>query len=729
MPLFWLSLAFLAGLALANRLPALSAAPWAGLAVGGALLSVLEARCRRIPALLRWRRFAHIPLALLLAALALGGLRMALARPTLDSDELAYYNDRGALTLRAGVASPPERNASGTRLRVSVTAQVNADGSLTPLSGLALVTLPVEDGWKYGDCLEIQARPITPAEGSRFSYREYLARQGVYSQLASPQAERIGRGCGSVLLEIIYDLAERSAGVIERLYPQPAAALLDGILLGDDSGLPETVQQAFRDTGTAHIVAISGFNIAILAGLFVLVLGKLLPRASAAFGAILAIAVYTLLVGGSPPVVRAAVMGGVGMFGGLIGRRQAGVNSLAFTAALMCFFNPGLPWDPSFQLSFMATLGLVLYAGPLQSGLTGWFERRLPAGKARRFAAPLAEYGLFTLAAQATTLPVVAYHFGRLSLSALLANPLVLPVQPALMVLGGLSLLGGLVWLPLGQLFAWLAWPLAAYTLRLTALLANLPASAISIGQVTPAAALLFYALLFAVTLLPRLPAEHALRRLLHPVASIAAVGLLAVTAWQAALPLPDGRLRVEFFSGGSALITTPGGRSLLLAGETSPALADALPAARCLDALVLSTPPDRNLADVLERCPPRQIYWAAPPEAGPLDRLSSAQETLAPGETLRLEEGLTLRSLAHTAGGAALALEWRGLAISWPNGLPSDQVPAVQALALGQADIAYTGWQAQLIIAAGDGPPHWTKLKEWIRLTTDGNRMWIEGK
>lgn len=337
---------------------------------------------------------------------------------------------------------------------------------------------------------------------------------------------------------------------------------------------------------------------------------------------------------------------------------------------------------------------------------------------------------LFTLAAQITTLPVIAYHFGRLSFSALLANPLALPPQPALMVLGGLSLLGGFLWQPLGQLLAWFTWPLAAYTLRITALLAGLPGGAISIGQITPALILLFYALLFAVTLLPRLPANHALRRTVQPAAWIAAAGLLAVTAWSAALPLPDGRLHVEFFSGGSALITTPGGRSLLLAGQSSQPLKDALPPARCLDALVIFIAPSSGLADLLERCPPRQVYWAAPPQASALDQLSSPQETLADGETLRLEDGLLLHPAGRTAQGAAVLLEWRGVSVAWPNGLSPNQVPAAQVLVLGEPDLAVDAqiWQAQWIIVEGSGPPHWIRLDQWLRLSTDGKQMWIEG-
>ncbi len=731
MPLFWLSLCFILGLALSANWPGWPPAVWAGAAAAGALLAWLEARFLRQPLLLRWRRFARIPFALLLAALGLGGLRMALARPVFTPADLAWYNDRAGLTLRASIASLPEERTSGLRVRLAVTAQVAADGSLSPLSGLALATLPPEQEWRYGDCLEITARAVTPPEGGSFSYREYLARQGVHSQLAAPQATRIGRNCGSPLLAGLYELKQRSAAVLEQLYPQSESALLTGILLGDDSSLPEDAQQAFRDTGTAHIVAISGFNIAILAGLIVLLLGKILPRATAALGAVILIGAYTLLVGGSPPVVRAAIMGAVGLFGGLIGRRQAGANSLTFTAALMCLFNPWLPWDPSFQLSFMATLGLVLYADPLQQWLTGWLARRLPKNRARRIAAPIAEYLLFTLAAQITTLPVIAYHFGRLSLSALVANPLALPPQPALMVLGGLSLLAGLVWLPLGQLFAWLAWPLAAYTLRITALLAGIPGGAISIGQITPAAAFVFYALLFALTLLPRLSSAHRLRRAVQPLAWIAAAALLAASAWSAAVPLPDGRLHVEFYSGGSALLTTPGGRTLLLAGDSSQPLAERLPSGRCLDALVIYTAPDGSLADLLERCPPAQIYWLAPPQSSALDRLSAPQETLAAGEALQLEDGLLLRSAGRSAQGAGMVIEWRGLTVAVPNGLPPGQLPAAQVLLLGEPDrtVDSAVWQAQWILIDGEGPAHWTKLNQWLRLTADGGQMWIEGK
>ena len=147
------------------------------------------------------------------------------------------------------------------------------------------------------------------------------------------------------------------------------------------------VQQAFRDTGTAHIIAISGFNITILAGLFMTISRRLFKGRLNFLAAVAGIAIYTLLVGAEPSVVRAAIMGGLGILAQELGRRQFALNSLAFTAVVMCLFNPFMPWDVSFQLSFFATLGLILYAQPFEAWvprLISRFTLPCPGGKDRR---------------------------------------------------------------------------------------------------------------------------------------------------------------------------------------------------------------------------------------------------------------------------------------------------------------------------------------------------------
>ncbi len=172
------------------------------------------------------------------------------------------------------------------------------------------------------------------------------------------------------------------------------------------------------------------------------------------------IALYTVLVGGSASVVRAALMGGLSLFARTVGRRQDGLNSLGLVAAVMALSNPLILWDAGFQLSFTATLGLILYADPLSEAFTRIASRRLPPETALRLAGPAGEYFLYTLAAQLLSLPVTMYHFKSFSLVAWIANPVVLPVQPPVMVLGGLAVVAGMLFLPLGAWRWWSgAWP------------------------------------------------------------------------------------------------------------------------------------------------------------------------------------------------------------------------------------------------------------------------------
>ncbi len=214
-----------------------------------------------------------------------------------------------------------------------------------------------------------------------------------------------------------------------------------------------------------------------------LAFSRLLGRRKGAVAAVIGIVLYTILVGASASVVRAAIMGGLSIFALQLGRRQNGFTTLAFTAAAMNVANPNVLWDVGFQLSFAATLGLVLFAQPFQEGVTRLLSRRLPAQTAAKVGGLVAAFVLLTLAAQLTTLPIMAYQFGTISLVSLLANPFVLPVQPAVMVLGGLALLLSYIYMPLGQLAGWIAWPFAAYTNRAVEFFNTLPHGVIVLGQ------------------------------------------------------------------------------------------------------------------------------------------------------------------------------------------------------------------------------------------------------
>lgn len=281
---------------------------------------------------------------------------------------------------------------------------------------------------------------------------------------------------------------------MHQYYPAREASLLSGILLGLDAGIPKEMEEDFRDSGLSHIIAISGFNISLLAGVLSATFRRLLGHWQALLATLTGLAFYTVLAGAEPSVVRAAIMGSIAVFGAAIGRQQSGLTSLTFTAAVLALFQPLILLDVGFQLSFAATLGLVLFAGPWQQALEAKLLQFWPAQRSRTAAAWIGEYLLVTLAAQLLTLPIVAYQFHRVSIISLIANPLALPVQPLLMIMGGLSALAGMVLTWAGQALAWLTLPLAAYTIKIASFFGSFGVASIDVKPFPPAYLLLYYA-------------------------------------------------------------------------------------------------------------------------------------------------------------------------------------------------------------------------------------------
>ena len=187
------------------------------------------------------------------------------------------------------------------------------------------------------------------------------------------------------------------------------------------------------------------------------------------------------------------------MSGRLIGRKQAGPFTLLITAAIMCAFNPLLIWEAGFQLSFMATLGLVLYADRMMN----WFKQRVEPVFSQdiieRISGPVGEYFLFTLAARLHA-SCYSLPFRTLSLSTLLANPLILPVQPLIMILEGISVVSGLFIPILGKILSTIVWLPLAYTNKIVTLLSEIPVGSMNFGRISFWTVLLLYGLLFFFT-------------------------------------------------------------------------------------------------------------------------------------------------------------------------------------------------------------------------------------
>jgi competence protein ComEC len=797
MPLLWLSLAFILGIVLGEYLD-WRLQTWAILGVLGLLLLFLNLLLRRLsiqryqalesaipssPALYAW----------LLIFLCLGAVRLLVALPDPAAPGfIATHNDTDMEVVVRGILdSPPDVRDTYTNLRVE-TERLRYDGESqsVPVNGLLLARVGTDGDWRYGDYVALRAVLQTPPENEEFSYRDYLARQGIYATMPFAEAVRLESGHGNPILGAIYALKRRALATVYQLWPNPEAGLLAGILLGVEAGIPADVQQAFENTGTSHIIVISGFNITIIAGLFVLVFGKLLGHLRGALAAAIAIVIYTILVGADPAVVRAAIMGWVALLAWLVGRRQAGLTTLAFTAFLMAAMNPFILWNVGFLLSVMATLGLVLFAEPFMGAFTQLSSRFIPVSTAEGLAKPVGDYFLFTFAAMLTTLPVIIYFFRRVSLVSFIANPVILPVQPLVMILGGMAVLLGLVYLPLGKLVAFLAWPFISFTIRAVELFDRIPKGTLLLGNVSLVSVVLFYAILFGVTI-----AGSRLRQVIADrwqgwrsaivVAGLTLLGLLTIFVWLAAAGSPDGQLHLTLLdtntdrvSGEAVLIQSPNGRFLLINGGPSPLrLSDSLGRRlpffhRELDYLIVAGPDEGKLDGlprVVEQYPPGEVLWAGPRSADfgarRLRQVLKAQEVeITPtetGQSLDLGAGANLEVLAAGRRGAVLLLEWEDFRALLPLGANFEDLEALDygrdigpVMALLLADNGYSAsnpreWignlqpQVALLSVAlndRDGRPDEALLEAladhtllrtdqngWVQLRTDGEEVWVE--
>lgn len=577
LPLLWLSVTFLLGILLADAVN-LAWGWWLLIALVLLAAGLAEARfLKRWSVIRRWKKISPFPFLLLLGIVGLGAARFQQSQPAFIPSNIPWYTQYEETVIHGVVNALPDVRPNAVLLRVKVDqAAFPGTDSTWDVNGNVLVRLPWNPDWQVGDQVVFSGRLDVPPQGQNFDYRNYLARQKVFTYMAYPQVLEVKPAEQSSILGGLWKIRIAAEDRLYRLLPMREAALLDGILLGNERNIPTDMEQDFRNTGTAHIIAISGFNIAIISALFTKLFLRLFSNRKRAFWVTLAaITLYTILVGAQPPVVRAAIMGSVGLVGGLIGRRQVGMNSLVFTAAVMTALTPALLWDASFQLSFCATMGLVLLADPISTWFETIVEKYTPKLQHSIITKAVSEYLLFTLAAQLTTLPVLAFHFRQFPLVGLLANPLILPPQPLVMILGGIMLIFSLIWFPLGQIFAWLAWPVTAYTIQMAGWLSKLGGQPIGLQAFNPLSLVVFYLLILLLVYRVRVSAFW--KKIVLPSTILLLGALLVVSIWKPALERLDDRLHIIISTEGNAqtiLLLDGNGTNWLIAGGKDSAVA-----------------------------------------------------------------------------------------------------------------------------------------------------------
>jgi len=576
-PLLCLSAAFLAGTAVGDLVSHAVLGWLSGGVIAGGVTLILLFRFHpnfELPRLKWQQRFPLTP-GWLLILLAIGMLRLYAIQPVFDEDNLAFYNGQGKAAFTGIVVQPAQVKTHSTTLTIEVQTihpfSTDFQTGITPVEGKMRVTTLQSDTYGYGDELRIICTPQNPQNFSTFNYQRYLAARKIYTTCDYAFVEMIGESQGNALLSTIYALRAHAQQTINGMLPPDEAALLSGILLGNEDHIAPQVEAAFQRTGTSHIIAISGANFTVLITFLTTILLRHLPRKWVLPVSLLLITFYTVLVGANAAVVRAAIMGGLSVFGSYFGRRNQGLNALGFSAAVFVFFNPLILWDLGFQLSVGATLGLVLFSERWTTALGKALGRFLPELWAERVTAWVGEYVLMTMAAQVFTLPLIAYTFQRISLSSFFINILILPVQPLIMGLGGLATLIGMLLPFVGNLLGWLAWLPLAYTIRIVTWGSQWQWSEIILPPFPPVLLLGYFAVILAWSLsLGWLP---KLKRAINHSGALMLSSSVVIVIWSLGLQQPDEDLHLFLFpleDSTAILMQFPDGKALLMGRSNS---------------------------------------------------------------------------------------------------------------------------------------------------------------
>ncbi|NSW53177.1 MAG: ComEC family competence protein [Anaerolineae bacterium] len=690
-PLLYLSVPFLAGIATGDQFTGSSRWIAGGsVLLAGIVIMLLAPRLRWLGGYRQWVN-RHLPLspAWLLIALAAGILRIGMAHPTVRPDHLAYYNQRGTAEIIGTITDSPQEDEHSTRFVLEAESiQQPPGGGHSPwleIDGKALVIAQGTLDLRYGQRVSVYCGPTTPEILGDFNYPRWLAARGIHTQCMFASVYPLEGKGGNWLLRGIFSLRRLSDQRITGYLPPQEAALLSGILLGLENEIPAETERAFQRSGTSHIIAISGANFSLLVSFATAFFLRSLPRRWSLPAIIVLIVLYTIFVGGNPAVIRAAFMGVMTFSARFIGRKNQGLNSLGFSAAALCTANPLLLWDLSFQLSALATLGLVLFAEPMQYHFTRLMLKLLPEAAALKVSGWLSEYLLMSLAAQVFTLPLIAYHFQSLSLSAILANLLVLPVQPLIMLLGAITVICGWIFTPLGQFAAWLVWVPLAYTLRVVTWIGSWSWGFWTIGRFSPTVLLTYFSL---VTALPLIGGWFPIlrRKITHSTLLLVA-SLLIVVLWNTALHQPDRQFHLDLPhlpENDAVLVRLPDGNALLLgrsaAIDSLEHAVSPLISGYHLQVIVCGTSGKSSLDsldELLLRYQP-EVFWYSPllPETAVAELMDQTQPTgaastsLVPGQVMKIGEDFQLSVLAVRPEGTALLLEYQQLQVLIPGGI-----------------------------------------------------------
>lgn len=324
----------------------------------------------------------------------------------------------------------------------------------------------------FGDVVRVRGMVTYPTSfetdtGRAFNYPMYLRARDIDTLMQYAEVTVVQEGQRSVP-RVLYVYKKKFIEHIETALPMPHAGLAEGLLLGVKRALGDELEEAFRRTGIIHIVVLSGYNILIVVEALMILLMYICRPRTRMFVGLLGIALFGILVGLSATVLRACIMASLLVIARGTGRTYAIMRALMLACVIMLLINPLLLlYDVGFQLSFLATLGLVLFAPHVEKHLT-----YIPQALGLRSIVSA------TIATQIAVTPLLLFQTGTLSLIAVLVNAVVLPVVPVTMFMIFCTGVVGMVISPLSAVFGSIAYGLLTYIIRVAEWFSALPFAA-----------------------------------------------------------------------------------------------------------------------------------------------------------------------------------------------------------------------------------------------------------
>ena len=321
---------------------------------------------------------------------------------------------------------------------------------------------------RYGDKIRVEGKVEKPEKfetdtGRTFDYPMYLRAHGVTHVISFADVTVLARGGGSAVTATLLGVKHWFLHGVERVLPEPESALLAGLLVGEKRGLGEHLTELFRRAGVIHIIVLSGYNVALVINFILIGASFIFSRRVALVVAGVSALAFMVMTGASETAVRATLMALVVLLAKALHRPADGLRILLIVAAGMALYNPYLVlFDLSYQLSMLATLGLILLSNRVEPYLM-WLRSKT-----------LIEIVSTTLATQIAVLPLLVYAVGQVSIVSLLSNILVLIVVPWAMLFGFIAGLVGAVSPSFAFPFTAIAYGFLAYIIEVASFLGSL---------------------------------------------------------------------------------------------------------------------------------------------------------------------------------------------------------------------------------------------------------------